>query len=190
MQFLKAIHLLLLRRTFMVNALNSQVWLHLAVIFITKDIDTDVCSIQMSGTRTLNWVTRLTAQAAVSSRLNVPSTREYPDRNPHMHRAQNPTSHERNRFSHHWSGDVDYKQTPRPVSASELCQPSYRLLSAKLVPIIGDKGLSHSQPGEFPSAVISVSGPEPLLFLPSSSSVVLKRLSGPRSRPTTCQKMW
>jgi hypothetical protein len=30
-----------------------------------------------------------------------------------------------------------------------------------------------------------VSRLEPLLFLPSSSSVVLTRLSGPRSRPTT-----
>jgi hypothetical protein len=30
--------------------------------------------------------------------------------------------------------------------------------------------------------------PEPLLFLPSSSSIVLTRLSGPRSRPTASQK--
>jgi hypothetical protein len=34
------------------------------------------------------------------------------------------------------------------------------------------------------------SRPESLLFLPSSSSVVLTRLSGPRSRPTTSQKIW
>jgi hypothetical protein len=34
------------------------------------------------------------------------------------------------------------------------------------------------------------SRPEPLLFLPSSSSVVLMRLSGPRSRPTASQKIW
>jgi hypothetical protein len=34
------------------------------------------------------------------------------------------------------------------------------------------------------------SRPEPLLFLLSSSSVVLTRLSGPRSRPTTSQKIW
>jgi hypothetical protein len=32
--------------------------------------------------------------------------------------------------------------------------------------------------------------PEPLLFLSSSSSVVLTRLCVPRSRPTTSQKMW
>jgi hypothetical protein len=34
------------------------------------------------------------------------------------------------------------------------------------------------------------SRPEPLLFLPSSSSVVLTRLRGPRSRPTASLKMW
>jgi hypothetical protein len=35
-----------------------------------------------------------------------------------------------------------------------------------------------------------LSRPEPLLFLPSCSSVVLTRLSEPRSRPTTTQKIW
>jgi hypothetical protein len=35
-----------------------------------------------------------------------------------------------------------------------------------------------------------LSRPDPLLFLPSSSSVVLTRMSGPRSRPTTSQKIW
>jgi hypothetical protein len=34
------------------------------------------------------------------------------------------------------------------------------------------------------------SRPQPLLFLSSSSSVVLSKLSGPRSRPTTSQKIW
>jgi hypothetical protein len=29
-----------------------------------------------------------------------------------------------------------------------------------------------------------------LLFLSSSSSLVLTRMSGPRSRPTTSQKIW
>jgi hypothetical protein len=32
--------------------------------------------------------------------------------------------------------------------------------------------------------------PEPLLFHSSSPSVILVRLSGPRSRPTTSQKIW
>jgi hypothetical protein len=34
------------------------------------------------------------------------------------------------------------------------------------------------------------SSQEPLLFLPRCSSVVLTRLSGPRSRPTTSEKFW
>jgi hypothetical protein len=34
------------------------------------------------------------------------------------------------------------------------------------------------------------SRPKLLIFLPSSSSIVLMRLSGPRSRPTTSQKIW
>jgi hypothetical protein len=38
--------------------------------------------------------------------------------------------------------------------------------------------------------ILGLSRPEPLLFLPSSSSVVLSRLSGPRSRLTTSQKTW
>jgi hypothetical protein len=38
---------------------------------------------------------------------------------------------------------------------------------------------------QFPMAVISVSRPEPLLFLPNSSSIVPSRLSGPHSRLTT-----
>jgi hypothetical protein len=39
-----------------------------------------------------------------------------------------------------------------------------------------------------PYGRILFSRPEPLLFLPNSSSVVLTRLSGPRSRPATCKK--
>jgi hypothetical protein len=35
-----------------------------------------------------------------------------------------------------------------------------------------------------------ISRPDPLLFLSSSSSVVVTRLSGPRSRRTTSQKIW
>jgi hypothetical protein len=38
-----------------------------------------------------------------------------------------------------------------------------------------------------PTAAFSVARPDTLIFL---SSIVLTRLSGPRSRPTTSQKMW
>jgi hypothetical protein len=37
---------------------------------------------------------------------------------------------------------------------------------------------------------LGFSRPEPLILLPSSSSIVLTRLSGPRSRPTAPEKMW
>jgi hypothetical protein len=46
-----------------------------------------------------------------------------------------------------------------------------------------------SQRGGSPTAVISISRPEPLLFPPSITSVVLTSLSGPRSRPNTSQKI-
>jgi hypothetical protein len=49
-----------------------------------------------------------------------------------------------------------------------------RRMSKKLVQNIVDRGFSR---------------PEPLLFLPSSSSFVFMWPSGPRSRPTTSQKI-
>jgi hypothetical protein len=63
-------------------------------------------------------------------------------------------------------------------------------LSAKLVPTFVYRGVSRSQCVRSPMVVISFSRPEPFFFLPSSSSVVLTRLSGPRSRPTTSQRIW
>jgi hypothetical protein len=41
-----------------------------------------------------------------------------------------------------------------------------------------------------PTAVFSASRPEQLLLLTSTSSVILTRLSGPRSRPITSQEIW
>jgi hypothetical protein len=44
---------------------------------------------------------------------------------------------------------------------------------------------------QIPTAVnLGFLDPEPLLFHSSSSSVSLTRLSGPRSSPTTSQKIW
>jgi hypothetical protein len=79
-------------------------------------------------------------------------------------------------------------QNPGHKSARELYRPSDRRYSAKLVPTFADGMISRSQRGGSPRAVISVSRPELLLFLPSSSSIVLTRLSAPLSRPTTSQK--
>jgi hypothetical protein len=82
----------------------------------------------------------------------------------------------------YWT-DLLKSWTSWPESASELYRPSDLLLPAKLVATFRVIGVSHSQRCGSPTAVISVSRPEPLLFLSSRSSVVLTRLSGPRSRP-------
>jgi hypothetical protein len=76
------------------------------------------------------------------------------------------------------------KQTPWSESACELYQPNDRRLSAKWLPTFADTGCH----------VVSMMDPygrfldfldRSRYFLSSSSSVVLTRLSGPRSRPTT-----
>jgi hypothetical protein len=63
-------------------------------------------------------------------------------------------------------------------------------LSAYLVPTFVDRGVSRGQRGGSLTAVNSISRSEPLLLLSSSSSIVVTRLSGPRSRPTTSQNIW
>jgi hypothetical protein len=73
------------------------------------------------------------------------------------------------------------KQAPWSESVSGLYRPSDSRLSAWLVPTFVWR---------IPTALFSVSRLEPLLFLSSNSSVVLTRLNGPRSRPTTSQKIW
>jgi hypothetical protein len=59
-------------------------------------------------------------------------------------------------------------------------------LSAKLV----DRVVSRGQCQGSPRPYSRLSRPEPLLYLPSSSSIVLMRLSGHRLRATTSQKIW
>jgi hypothetical protein len=61
-------------------------------------------------------------------------------------------------------------------SASELYRPSDRRLSAKLVPTF--LSIDGGQRDESLRPYSPLSKPEPILFLPSSSSVVLTRLSG------------
>jgi hypothetical protein len=82
-------------------------------------------------------------------------------------------------------GSMHIYKTPWQESASELYRPSDRRLSEMLVSTFADRGCRVVS-GEDPLRPhFRLSGPEPLLFLPSSFSVVLTRLSGPRSRPTT-----
>jgi hypothetical protein len=47
-------------------------------------------------------------------------------------------------------------KTPWPESRSELYRPSYRRVSAKLVPTFADRGVSRSQRGGSPTDVFSV----------------------------------
>jgi hypothetical protein len=82
------------------------------------------------------------------------------------------------------------KKTPWPESASELYRPSDCSLSAKLVPTFADRGVLCGQRDGSIRPYSRFSKPEPLLFLSSSSSVALTKLSGPRSRPTTSHKIW
>jgi hypothetical protein len=82
-----------------------------------------------------------------------------------------------------------HEKTPWHESASELYRTSDRHLSVKLVPNFADR-VSLGQRDGFLWPYFRLSRPDPLTFLPSSFSIVLMRLSGPRSRPTTSQKIW
>jgi hypothetical protein len=76
---------------------------------------------------------------------------------------------------------VTKKQTPWPESASELYRPSDSRLSAELLPTFSVKGCRVVHAADSLRQYSRFSRPEPLLFLSSSSSIVLTRLSGPRS---------
>jgi hypothetical protein len=82
------------------------------------------------------------------------------------------------------------QQTLWPESASRVYWPSDRRLLTKLVPTFADRGVSRSQRNGSSRLYFRFSRPEPLLFLPSSSSIALTGLSGPHSRPTASQKIW
>jgi hypothetical protein len=71
-----------------------------------------------------------------------------------------------------------------------------RTISTERPPLVGEvsanfcgQRVSRGQRNGSPRPYSRFSRPEPLLFLPNSYSVVLTRLSGPRSRPTTSQKI-
>jgi hypothetical protein len=81
------------------------------------------------------------------------------------------------------------KQTPWPELACELYRPSELRLSAKLVPTFEDRRELRIQSGGTPVAILGFVDRSRYFSLPSSSSVVLTRLIGPRSRPITSQKM-
>jgi hypothetical protein len=76
-------------------------------------------------------------------------------------------------------------------STSELYRLRDSCLSVKLVPIFLRIEECRIDSATDPYCrILGLSRLQQLLFLPSSSSIVLTRLSGPRSRPTTSQKIW
>jgi hypothetical protein len=80
-----------------------------------------------------------------------------------------------------------YKKNPWLKSTSELYWPSDRRVLAKLVPTLGHRWcrvVSAMDPHGRNFGFLDL---EQLLFHSSSSSVILTRLSGPCSRPTTSQ---
>jgi hypothetical protein len=83
---------------------------------------------------------------------------------------------------------LNLKETPWLESASDLYRPNDRRLTAKLVPTFADRGCHVVSVTDPYGRILGFLNREALRFLSSSSSVVLTRLSGPRSRPTTSQK--
>jgi hypothetical protein len=76
------------------------------------------------------------------------------------------------------------KNPPWSESTSELYRPSDRRLSAKRLPTFANIGVPRGQ-RDGSLRPYSRFSRQAATFLSSSSSVVLTRLSGPRSRPTT-----
>jgi hypothetical protein len=95
--------------------------------------------------------------------------------------------------SKHKNDNIDVEKADKNTlwseSMSELYRPSDSSLSAKLVPTFADRGCHVISVTDPYDPYSRLSRPEPLLFLSSSSSIVLMRLSGPHSRPTT-QEIW
>jgi hypothetical protein len=86
---------------------------------------------------------------------------------------------------------ISYKIEIRGLSprAKYTYSPRDSRLSANLVPTFTDRRVTRDQHVVSLRPYSRPSRPEPLLFLSSSSSVVLMRLSGHRSRPSTSFKM-
>jgi hypothetical protein len=80
-------------------------------------------------------------------------------------------------------------KTSRPESASELFRPRDLRLLAMLVPTFMDRGCRVVSVTDPYGRILDFSRQQPLIFLSNSSSLVPTRLSGPRSRPNTSQKI-
>jgi hypothetical protein len=88
-----------------------------------------------------------------------------------------------------WKEAVNGKVVPEKKTVSSVRLSDLRL-SAKLVPTSGDRGCRVVSATDPHGRILGFLDQEPLLFHSSSSSVILTRLRGPRSRPTASQKIW
>jgi hypothetical protein len=89
---------------------------------------------------------------------------------------------------------ISWTHTQKVMSLRDLClQANYTDRAIALVGEVGAKFCGYRMPCDQRDRSLRpycrFSRLEPLLFLPSSSSIVLRRLSGPRSRPNTSQKI-
>jgi hypothetical protein len=91
-----------------------------------------------------------------------------------------------------YGGDSQTDLTPWLWSESKLYKtiPSDRCLSAKLVLTFADRGCRVVSAMDPQDRFLDFLDPELLLFYSSSSTFILTRMSGPRSRHTTSQKIW
>jgi hypothetical protein len=80
--------------------------------------------------------------------------------------------------------------TPFTESASKLYSPSDSRLSVKLVPTFADRRCHVVSATDSYGRTFDFLARSLYFFFTSSSSIVLTRLSGPRSRPTTSQNIW
>jgi hypothetical protein len=78
----------------------------------------------------------------------------------------------------HAAGAASITATDLNRLSFEEYRPSDSRLSEKLVPTFADIGVSRGQRNRSPRPYYRISRPEPLLFPPGTSSIVLTRLSG------------
>jgi hypothetical protein len=86
--------------------------------------------------------------------------------------------------------DISKLEKNSVASVRERTIPSDRRLLTKLVLTFANRGCPCSQRDGSLRPYSRLSRLEPLLLLSSNYSIVLTRLGGPRSRPTTPQKIW
>jgi hypothetical protein len=96
-----------------------------------------------------------------------------------------------------WKWRLKFLQKVRKYLSHYKYMASWQKRPPERTPLVGEVRanfywyrVSHGQRDRSPRPYSRFSRPEPLLFFPSSSSIVLTRLSGACSRFNTCQNIW